>query len=176
MPVPDALVDWFSIATAFSVWKLVSLLKLRTGAENGRLAGEEYTFNLRRGTMAIFKKVYTAVYCDICGERIVAFEDAGKGSGVSIGWAAYFARQKGCTTGKKVICKNCRISRRIEKCGLQKKLGKAGMDGEACLGFRYDLGDELVAQCRRCIAHDSFDWEAESRRLSIDGRRNKQIK
>ncbi len=123
--------------------------------------------------MAIFKKVYTAVYCDICGGRIAAFEDAGKGSGVSIGWAAYFARQEGCTTGKKVICKNCRISRRIEKCGLQRKLGKAGRTEDACLGFCNDISGDPMAQCRRCIAYASFDWETERQRLSIGGRRNK---
>lgn len=59
--------------------------------------------------MAIYREVRTEVYCDICGEQIVAFKNAGRTGGVSRGWAAYFARQEGCTTGKKVICKSCRI-------------------------------------------------------------------
>lgn len=117
--------------------------------------------------MAIFREVRTEVYCDICGEQIVAFKDASKMGGVSRGWAAYFARQEGCTTGKKVICKNCRISRRIEKCSLQKKWGAAGMDGAACLGFAGNDGDEPIEKCKRCIACTSFDWEEEKKRVGF---------
>ena len=76
--------------------------------------------------MAIYREVRTEVYCDICGEQIVAFKNAGRTGGVSRGWAAYFARQEGCTTGKKVICKSCRISRRIEKCSIEGKHRKRG--------------------------------------------------
>lgn len=125
--------------------------------------------------MAIYREVRTEVYCDICGEQIVAFKDAGRTGGVSRGWAAYFARQEGCTTGEKVICKSCRISRRIEKCSLQKKCGAAGVDGSgACLGFGKEFDDEPIEQCKRCIACTSFDWEEEKQRLSIEGRHRKR--
>lgn len=49
-----------------------------------------------------------------------------------------------------VICKSCRISRRIEKCSLQKKCGAAGVDGSgACLGFGKEFDDEPIEQCKR---------------------------
>lgn len=115
--------------------------------------------------MAIYREVKTEVYCDICGEYVKGWDSGG--IGVSRSWAAYFARQEGCTTGKKIICKSCRISRRIEKCSLQKKWGAAGMDGAACLGFAGNDGDEPIEQCKRCIACTSFDWEEEKKRLSI---------
>lgn len=128
--------------------------------------------------MAIYREVRTEVYCDICGEQIVAFKNAGRTGGVSRDWAAYFARQEGCTTGKKVICKSCRISRRIEKCSLQKKCGVAGVDGSgACLGFGKEKSDdEPIEQCKRCIACTAFDWEEEKQRLSIEGRHRKRGK
>mgnify|MGYP000045363759 CR=1 FL=1 len=125
--------------------------------------------------MAIFREVRTKVYCDICGEQIVAFLSADRSGGVSREWAAYFARQEGCTTGKKIICKSCRISRRIEKCSLQKKIGVAGRDGNgACMGFGKEFDDEPIEQCKRCIACTSFDWEEEKQRLSIEGRKRKR--
>lgn len=127
--------------------------------------------------MAIFREVRTEVYCDICGEYVIGWKSPGKG--VSRDWAAYFAREEGCTTGKKIICKSCRISRRIEKCSLQKKWGEADRDGNgACLGFGsgYDrqLDDEPIEQCKRCIACTSFDWEEEKERLSINGKNRKR--
>lgn len=123
--------------------------------------------------MAIFREVRTEVYCDICGEYIIGWKSAG--IGVSKSWAAYYARQEGCTTGKKIICKNCRISRRIEKCSLQKKWGAAGKDGNgACLGFGIEFDDEPIEQCKSCIACTSFDWEEEKERLSIEGRHRKR--
>ncbi len=123
--------------------------------------------------MAIFREVRTEVYCDICGEYVIGWKSPG--IGVSRGWAAYFARQEGCTTGKKVICKSCRISRRIEKCSLQKKCGVAGVDGSgACLGFGKEFDDEPIEQCKRCIACTSFDWEEEKERLSINGKNRKR--
>lgn len=127
--------------------------------------------------MAIFREVRTEVYCDICGEYVIGWKSPGKG--VSRDQAAYFAREEGCTTGKKVICKSCRISRRIEKCSLQKKCGEAGRDGKgACMGFGsgYDrqLDDEPIEQCKRCIACTSFDWEEEKERLSINGKNRKR--
>ena len=123
--------------------------------------------------MAIFREVRTEVYCDICGEYVIGWKSPGKG--VSRGWAAYFAREEGCTTGKKIICKSCRISRRIEKCSLQKKCGEAGKDADGtCLGIGKQFDDELIEQCKRCIACTSFDWEEEKERLSINGKNRKR--
>lgn len=125
--------------------------------------------------MAIYREVRTKVYCDICGEQILTFLSTDRSGGVSREWAAYFAHQEGCTTGKKVICKSCRISRRIEKCSLQKKIGVAGRDGNgACMGFGKEFDDEPIEQCKRCIACTSFDWEEEKQRLSIEGRERKR--
>lgn len=116
--------------------------------------------------MAICREVNTAVYCDACGEYVIGWHSTEQG--VSRVWAAYYARQEGCTTGKKVICKNCRISRRIEKCSLQKRWGEAGRDGNgACMGFSGEYDDEPIEKCKRCIACTSFDWDEEKQRLSI---------
>lgn len=116
--------------------------------------------------MAIFREVRTEVYCDVCGEYVIGWRS--KGLGVSREWAKRFAREKGCTTGKKIICKNCRISKRIEKCSLQKKYGVAGVDGSgACLGFGKEFDDEPIEKCKRCIAYTSFDWDEEKQRKSI---------
>lgn len=110
--------------------------------------------------MAIFRVVRTEVYCDICGECIDTWESYRRG--VSRDRAAMYAREKGATTGKKIICKQCRINKRIEQCGLQKKNGVAGLDGNgACLGFGKEFDDEPIEKCKRCIACTSFDWEAE---------------
>ncbi|MFR6158366.1 MAG: hypothetical protein ACLUJV_02430 [Blautia producta] len=114
--------------------------------------------------MAIYREVITEVYCDICGEKVIGWN--GTRNGVSKVWAAYFARQEGCTTGKKIVCKQCRIKQRMEKCSLQKKYGEAGRDGSgACLGFSDKFSDEPIEQCKRCIAYASFDWEEEKQRL-----------
>lgn len=109
--------------------------------------------------MAIYREVNTAVYCDECGKCILEWNS--KDTGVSRVWAAYFARQDGCTTGKKIICKKCRIKKRIEKCSLIKKYGEPGKDGNACMGFGGSDGDEPIEKCKRCIACTSFDWEEE---------------
>lgn len=110
--------------------------------------------------MAIYREVITEVYCDICGEKIKSWYS--KRNGVSKEWAKYFAREEGCTTGKKIVCKQCRIKQRMEKCGLQKKYGTAGKDGSgACLGFSSEWDDEPIEQCKRCIACASFDWDEE---------------
>lgn len=120
--------------------------------------------------MAIYREVSTEVFCDICGERVIGWHSTR--NGVSKVWAAYFARQEGCTTGKKIVCKQCRIKQRMEKCSLQKKYGTAGKDGSgACLGFSSEWDDEPIEQCKRCIACVSFDWDEEKQRLSIDGRK-----
>lgn len=117
--------------------------------------------------MAIYRQTKTEVYCDICGRQILNFISENK-TGVSRSWASYFARQEGCTTGKQIICKNCRIKRRIEKCRLKKEWGEAGRDGNgACLGFGKEFDDEPIEQCKRCIACTSFDWEEEKKRLRI---------
>ncbi len=123
--------------------------------------------------MAIFREVRTEVYCDICGEYVIGWKSPG--IGVSRSWAEYFAREEGCTTGKKVICKSCRISRCIEKCSLQKKCGEAGKDADGtCLGIGKQFDDEPIEQCKRCIACTSFNWEEEKERLSINGKNRKR--
>ena len=123
--------------------------------------------------MAIFREVRTEVYCDICGEYVIGWKSPG--IGVSRSWAAYFAREEGCTTGKKIICKSCRISRRIENCSLQKKCGEAGKDADGtCLGIGKQFDDELIEQCKRCIACTSFNLEEEKERLSINGKNRKR--
>ncbi len=102
--------------------------------------------------------------CDICGEKVIGWDSTR--NGVSKAWAAYFARQEGCTTGKKIVCRQCRIKKRIEKCSLQKKYGEAGKDGSgACLGFSDKFSDEPIERCKRCVACVSFDWEEEKQRL-----------
>ena len=107
--------------------------------------------------MAVYREVTTEVYCDICGERIM--EWSGKG-GVSIAWAKNYARKKGCTTGKRIVCKECRIKKRIETCSIQRNIGSAGRDGSgACLGFGSEISDEPIEQCKRCIACASYEWE-----------------
>lgn len=115
--------------------------------------------------MGIKRTISTEVHCDICGEYIDGWRSTR--TGVSIEWAKYYARLKGCTAGKKVICKECRIKQRIEKCSLQKKWGAAGTDGGACLGFSCDGDDEPIERCKRCIAYTSFDWDEEIERLKI---------
>lgn len=116
--------------------------------------------------MPIYREVSTEVCCDICGERVVGWHKTG--TGTSKAWAAYFARQEGCTTGKNIICKQCRIKQRMRKCCLQKRYGTAGKDGSgACLGFGSECDDEPIEQCKRCIACASFDWDAEKKRLSL---------
>lgn len=116
--------------------------------------------------MPIYREVITEVYCDICSEKVIGLNSTGKG--LSKDWAAYFARLEGCTTGKKIVCKQCRIKQRIEKCKLQKKYGIAEKDGNgACLGFGSECDDEPIEQCKRCIACASFDWDAEKKRLSL---------
>lgn len=64
--------------------------------------------------MAIKRIVVTEVYCDVCGEHVAGWESDDVGE--SRAWATYYAREKGCTVGKRVICKRCRIKERIRKC------------------------------------------------------------
>lgn len=116
--------------------------------------------------MAIFREVKTEVYCDVCGKYIIGW--GSKGIGVSRQWAAYYARQRGCTTGKQITCKECRIKKRIKACSLQKKWGAAQKDADgSCLGFSNENDDEPIDKCKNCIACSAFDWEEERRRLNI---------
>lgn len=54
--------------------------------------------------MAIKRTVETDVYCDICGEWIAGWKS--NDTGVSRTWAAVFAREKGCTAGKRLFAEN----------------------------------------------------------------------
>lgn len=123
--------------------------------------------------MAVFKETRTEVYCDNCGELLEAWKGV---TGISREWAKYFVRQEGATTGKRIKCKKCRIEARIEKCSLIKKYGSPGKDNDTCLGFGKEFDDEPIEKCKRCIACNSFDWEEEAYRLSIEGKRDKQMK
>ncbi len=111
--------------------------------------------------MAIYREVTTDVYCDVCGENILSWSSR---VGVSKAWAAYYARQKGCTTGKKIVCKQCRINKRMEKCSLRKKYGATDTNG-TCSGIPDEFNDETTEKCRQCIAYSSFDWNKEEGRL-----------
>lgn len=101
--------------------------------------------------MAIFRTVETEVYCDVCGEYVTGW--AGK-NGVSLDWAAYFARQEGCTTGKKIVCKQCRIKERMKKCGLIKKHGEAGVDNGICM-----VKEEGEVACYRRAIEELKNYE-----------------
>lgn len=101
--------------------------------------------------MAIFRKVVTEVYCDICGEQLAGWESAG--TGVSKNRAARYVRDHGCTTGKRIICKRCRVGSRIEKCRLKKE----GKDSNGdCLGAIKPFYDGPADQCKHCIALSSY--------------------
>lgn len=101
--------------------------------------------------MAIKRIVVTEVYCDVCGEHVYGWE--GDDVRVSKAWATYYAREKGCTVGKRVICKRCRIKERIRKCGLQYKIGSVGCDDNGlCMGIKERVSDELMDECKCCIA------------------------
>lgn len=62
--------------------------------------------------MGITRTVTTRVHCDVCGEWVTGWES--EGIGISREWAKYFVRLQGCTAGKRVICKECRIKQRIK--------------------------------------------------------------
>lgn len=123
--------------------------------------------------MAVFKETRTEVYCDNCGELLAAWKGV---TGVSREWAKYFVRQKGATTGKRIKCKKCRIEARIDKCSLIKKNGSPGKDNDTCLGFRKEFDDEPIEKCKCCIACNSFNWEEEAYRLSIEREHDKRMK
>ena len=90
--------------------------------------------------MAITRKVDTDVYCDICGKWVMGWTS--NNDGVSRAWAAKYARKKGCTVGKKIICKECRIEKRIKTCSIQQKIGSAGRDSDGtCMGFGGEASD-----------------------------------
>lgn len=103
--------------------------------------------------MAIERTVETDVYCDICGEWIMGWKS--NNEGVSRVWAADYARREGCTVGKKVICRNCRIKKKIQTCSIQHKNGSVGKDNSGmCLGF------EMLEKCKRCFACTSYKKSA----------------
>lgn len=115
--------------------------------------------------MAIFREIRTTIYCDICGGYITGWQQRQR---VSKAWAEYWARQEGCTTGKKIVCKKCRIERKKQHCSLIKRYGQPQKEQSgACLGFSHEYDDEPIEKCKRCIACTSFDWDEEKRRLSI---------
>lgn len=106
--------------------------------------------------MAIKRTVETDVYCDICGEWITGWKS--NDTGVSRTWAAVFAREKGCTVGKKVVCRNCRIKKRTQIRSIQRKIGSAGRDSNGmCLGFGNKTSDEPLEKCKRCFACTSYE-------------------
>ena len=70
--------------------------------------------------MAITRKVDTDVYCDICGKWVMGWRS--DNDGVSRAWAAKYARKKGCTVGKKIICKECRIEKRSRHVAYSRRL------------------------------------------------------
>ena len=108
--------------------------------------------------MAIKRTVETDVYCDICGAWIIGWRSSN--TGTSKIWAAYFTRKKGCTVGEKVICKKCRIKKRIQTCSIQRKIGSAGRDSDgSCMGFGSETSDEPLEKCKRCIACTSYPWK-----------------
>ena len=99
--------------------------------------------------MAIERTVETNVYCDICGEWIMGWRS--NDTGVSKVWASYYARKKGCTVGKKITCKNCRIKKAFQTCSVQHKIGNAGRDNNGmCRGFG-------MLECKRCFACTSYE-------------------
>lgn len=103
--------------------------------------------------MGIKRAVHTRVICDICGEEILAWY-AIRRDGVSRLAAAIYAREKGATVGKQVICKECRIKRRMKACR------DSISDGNGtCLGYgKSNHDDEPIEKCKRCIAHSGYDW------------------
>lgn len=108
--------------------------------------------------MAISRVVETHVYCDVCGEWVIGW--CSDGIGVNREMAKQYARKKGCTTGEKIICKKCRINKRIKTCSLQRRIGAAGLDANgACMGFGTETSDEPIEKCKRCIACTSYEWE-----------------
>ena len=105
--------------------------------------------------MTIKRIVVTEVYCDVCGEHVAGWESDDVGESRAL--ATYYAREKGCAVGKRVICKSCRIKERIRKCGLQYKIGSAGCDDNGlCMGIKERVSDELINECKYCIASTPY--------------------
>lgn len=103
--------------------------------------------------------VYTTVTCDECGKEILSW-NGDEISGMSKGWAKYYARKKGATVGKAVTCKECRIKEKIRACRLRKRLGEPGREADGtCRGFGTERDDEPIENCKNCIACTEFDWE-----------------
>lgn len=108
----------------------------------------------------IQRTVETEAWCDECGKCLES------GSDMSIEWAKYFLRIRGATTGKKIICKECRIKNRQAKCALIKKNGIPEMENDGtCKGFGAEFDDEPIIKCQRCVACSAFDWEKEKKKI-----------
>lgn len=104
--------------------------------------------------------VKTEAWCDECGKYL------GNGSDMSIAWTKYFLRIEGATTGKKIICKECRIKNRQKKCALIKKNGIPEMEEDGtCKGFKTKNDDRAILKCQRCVACSAFDWEEERQKI-----------
>ena len=63
--------------------------------------------------MGINRTVFTEVRCDMCGKLIGLWKGT-KGNGVSRTAASIYAKERGATVGKQVICRECRINRCME--------------------------------------------------------------
>ena len=108
--------------------------------------------------MGIERTVHTRVICDIYGEEILGWFDTRR-DGVSRLSASIYARENGATVGKRVICRKCRIKRRMNACKDSIKDG-----GGACLGLAKSIyDDEPAEKCKGCIAHNGYDWETEGK-------------
>ena len=104
--------------------------------------------------MGIRRTVVTRVICDICGKEILRWVDV-RGQGVSRLLASICARENGATVGKQVICRECRIERRMKACRDSITDG-----GGACMGWaKSDYDDEPIEKCKHCIACSAYDWE-----------------
>jgi hypothetical protein len=63
----------------------------------------------------------------------------------------YLRERKAAQLEKKVICRECRIKKRIQICSIQRKIGSAGIDSNGmCLGFESE-------KCKQCFACTSYE-------------------
>lgn len=69
--------------------------------------------------------------------------------------ASIYARERGATVGKRVICKACRIKQRMKACKVSISDGNGTCTGWA----KSDYDDEPAEKCKRCIACNDYDCE-----------------